>query len=231
MRPLPGAVLIAVVAGLTFGSAPIAAQAPGIPVLNSGFARGFTLASMVGFANAAAGEGTGLAVSGVAGFRRIAFGGFVSGLSGSSLSDERVLARGATVAIKLAGGPLVPVGITLMTGAGYFAPPNSHSTNWRVPVGLGISWTVPQPVVALRFWASPRLDYSRDRGPDPLATPGPNGPVPLRTTTQSDFGLSGGINFGFLNGFGLDVAVDRRFTSATDGKPAVLGLGASYRFE
>lgn len=221
----------ALAVGFSLVAAPIMAQAPGIPIMNLGFSRGFTLGSMVGFNRASAGDGTGFLVSGTAGFRRIAVGGFVSGLSGSALSTKTLVARGATLAFKVAGGPLVPVAITLLTGAGYFAPGSGLTTNWRVPVGLGISWTIPQPSVALKLWVSPRLDYSRVRGPDPLADPAPGAPVPRRTTTETDFGLSGGVNLGFLNGFGLDLAVDRRFTNGPGSKPASLGLGASYHFK
>ena len=188
-----------------------------MPVMNFGFSRGFTLGSMVGFNNAAAGDGTGFLLSATAGFRRIALSGFVSGLSGSAPGAKTLVAKGGTLAVKLAGGPLVPVGITLLTGAGYYAP-GSGPTTWRVPVGLGISWTIPQPVVALKLWASPRLDYARVRGP-------------VRTTTGTDFGLSGGVNLGFLNGLSLDVAVDRRFSSGPGAKPTSFGLGASYHFK
>ena len=201
----------ALAVGLFLGATPIAAQAPGVPIVNAGFSRGFTLGSMVGFNNASAGDGTGFMVSGTVGFRRIAVGGFVSGLTGSMLSSETRVAGGATVAVKLAGGPLVPVAITLLTGAGYYSVDRSLTTSWRVPVGLGISWTIPQPVVALKLWASPRLDYARVRG--------------------SDFGLSGGVNLGFLNGFGIDLAVDRLFASEPSSKPASFGLGASYHFK
>ncbi|MSR02891.1 MAG: hypothetical protein EXR94_09190 [Gemmatimonadetes bacterium] len=210
MRTLASAI------GLSILATPLAAQAPAIPIMNAGLSRGFSLASMVGFNNVAAGDGTGFLLSGTAGFRRVAVGAFVSGWSGSALGTETVVARGASVAVKLAGGPLVPVGVTLLTGAGYYSPNAGGLTNWRVPVGLGISWTIPQPVVALKFWVSPRLDYSRIRA--------------TRTTTATEFGMSGGVNFGFLNGFGLDLAVDRSFTHGLGAKPASVGLGASYNF-
>lgn len=222
---------VALAAGLLVAAGPASSQAPGIPLTNAGFSRGLSIGSMVGFGNLAAGDGTGFLVSGTAGFRRIAFSGFVSGLARSVLSDETIVSRGGNVAVKLAGGPLVPVGITLLTGAGYYAPASGRTTNWRVPVALGISWTIPQPVVALKFWVSPRLDYTRVRGPDPLADPVPGGQVPLRTSTGSDFGLSGGVNFGLLNGFGIDLAVDRTFTNGPGAKPASVGLGASYHFK
>ena len=221
----------ALAVGLFLVATPISAQAPGIPIVNAGFARGFTLGSMVGFDNASAGDGTGFVVSGTVGFRRIAVGGFVSGLTGSVLSTETVVAGGATVAIKLAGGPLVPVAITLLTGAGYYSIDRSLTTSWRVPVGLGIAWTIPQPVVALKLWAAPRLDYARVRGPDPPADPVPGGAIPLRTTTGSDFGLSAGVNLGFLNGFGIDLAVDQLFAGEPGSKPTSFGVGASYHFK
>lgn len=185
--------------------------------MNAGFSRGFAVASMVGFNNESAGDGTGFVLAGTAGFRRVAVGAFVSGWSGSAFGPETVVARGATATVKLAGGPLVPVGVTLLTGAGYYSP-NSGATHWRVPVGLGISWTIPQPVVALKFWVSPRLDYSRIR-------------TTAQTATATEFGLSGGVNLGFLNGFGLDVAVDRLFTQGFGAKPASVGLGVSYHFK
>ncbi len=209
---------LALAVGLSILAVPLAAQAPAVPVMNPGFSRGFALGSMVGFNNAAAGSGTGFLLSGTAGFRRVAVGAFVSGWSASALGTETVVARGATVMVKLAGGPLVPVGVTLLTGAGYYAPNSGGTTNWRVPVGLGFSWTIPQPVVALKFWVSPRLDYFRVR-------------TPTQITTETEFGLSGGVNLGFLNGFGLDLAVDRLFTQGPGAKPGSVGLGASYHFK
>ncbi len=206
------------VVGLSIVAAPLAGQAPAVPIMNAGFSRGFALASMVGFNNESGGDGTGYLLSGTAGFRRVALGAFVSGWSGSALGTETVVARGASIAVKLAGGPLVPIGVTLLTGAGYYAPSSSGATNWRVPVGLGIAWTIPQPVVALKFWVSPRLDYSRFRAAS-------------QTRTATEFGLSGGVNLGFLNGLGLDLAVDRLFTQGQGAKPTSVGLGASYHFK
>jgi hypothetical protein len=187
---------------------------------------------MAGFGNLAAGSGTAVALTATAGFRRFAVAGFVSRLGGSNLDDGAFAAGGGNLTLKLAGGPLVPFAINLQAGIGHSNPsyPGSvgHET-WRAPVGLGISWTIPRPVVALKPWIAPRADFSRVTGPDPLADPLPGSPVPTITTTSADFGLSGGINFGFLNGLGIDLAFDRLFSQGA--KPSTVGVGLSYTFK
>lgn len=212
-----------------------AAQAPGLPVMNPGVPRGFTVATLAGFGNAAAGGGTAVGISGTAGFRRIAIGGFVSRLRGSSFDEGTFFAGGGNVTVKVAGGPLVPVAVNLQVGAGYYAPgyrlAGATSKTWRAPIGLGISWTIPQPVVALKPWLAPRADVRRVTGPDPLADPVPGGPIPTATSTETDFGLSGGINFGFLNGLAIDVAFDRLFVGGQGSKPTTVGVGLSYTFK
>ena len=60
--------------------------------------------------------------------------------------------------LKLLGGPLIPLSVTLQGGAGYarnhvIALPSGGSssdpiTEWRFPVGLGIAMTLPNPVLA-----------------------------------------------------------------------------------
>ncbi len=208
------------------------AQGPGLPVMNPGVPRGFTIATMAGFGNDAAGGGTAFSLAGTAGFRRFAIGGFVSRLRGSTLDDGSVAAGGGNLTIKVAGGPLVPVSINFQAGLGYYAPGYSTSQTfktWRAPVGLGISWTIPRPVVALKPWIAPRVDIRRITTPDPLADPVPGGPIPTITSTESEFGLSGGINFGLIIGLGIDVAVDRVF--AQGARPTTVGVGLSYTFK
>lgn len=214
------------IGALVARSAAAAAQAPGLPVMNGGVARGFTLAAMAGFPNAGSGGGTAFGVSGLLGMRRVAIGGFVSEQSGSTLDDATFFAGGGSLVIKLAGGPLVPVSINLLAGAAYSSPKlgltgsgSYGAKTWHVPVGLGISWTIAQPVVAIKPWLSPRLDYTRVR------ISAPSGGV---SRSDSNFGLSGGITFGFLNGFGIDLAVDRVFDGSAVSKPSTVGLGVSY---
>lgn len=199
----------------------LAAQAPALPVVNAGFPRGFTLSSMIGFANG--GDGTGLGVSGLLGFRRFAIGGFVSQVSGSDW--DKYQAAGGSVTAKILGGPLVPVSVNLQAGVGYY---RTHSpdeqANWHIPVGLGISWTIPRPVVAIKPWIAPRLDHTRIS----LAADPQSAATSSVTETNTDFGLSGGISFGLINGLGIDLAVDRVFASGVSPKPTIFGLGLHY---
>jgi hypothetical protein len=222
MGRLFGAVALIVVTAVS-----AVAQAPGLPVINSGPARGFTLAGMAGFGNDGAGSGTAVGASGAYGMRRFAVGGFVSTVSGSTAADGAYQAAGATLAVKVLGGPLVPISLNLHTGVGYSAPRYSptggsgaiKNKTWQVPVSLGIAWVFPQPVVALKPWLAPRADVVRVSGSG------------AGSRTDTNFALSGGVNFGFLNGLGIDVAFDRVFSSGLGSKPLILGLGLSYSFK
>ena len=102
------------------------------------------------------------------------------------------------------GGPLVPLSVTLQGGIGYSKPdamrllPGQDVTELRFPVGMGFALTIPNPAL----WPS-----SLDRAPGRhRARPGraPN--------TETNFGLSGGLELNLLNGFGLQAAYDRVFT-------------------
>lgn len=208
---------ISAVGALWAATAPVQAQAPGLPVVNAGVSKGLTLGGMVGFPNDAAGGGTAFMMTGMIGFRRVALGGFVSSQKISGLPD-RSYAGGGNVVVKVAGGPLVPISINLMGGFAYSEVALTPRLKaWHVPVGLGIAWTIPRPVVALKPWIAPRLDYRRNSG----------GGLGSVVSAATDFGLSGGVTFGFLNGLGIDVAFDRIFSDVAP-KPTTLGVGLSY---
>lgn len=217
---------IALVVGFCCGSSTLVAQAPGIPVVNAGVARGFTLGGALGFPNLAGeGGGTPVSVFGALGFRRVAVIGFGARVTGSPFG--RYYAGGGNVVVKVAGGPLVPISINLQGGVGYsrrrlagYSGPHEFI---RVPLGLGISWTIPQPAVALKPWIAPRLEYNRLKTTTVVGVPGSQ----PETSTSTDFGLSGGINFGILNGMGLDLSVDRLFTDIGR-KPTTFAVGISY---
>jgi hypothetical protein len=49
------------------------------------------------------------------------------------------------------------------------------------------------------------------------------------STTDTNFGLSGGLEFNLLNGFGIQAAYDRVFAKDV-ADPATFGLGAHYTF-
>ncbi len=217
--------------GLLLSSAgPAAAQAPGLPVINAGAARGFTIGAQVALPNPAAGDGTAFGVIGSVGFRRLALGAVVAGVSGANWSTGTVRSVGGNLTVKVAGGPLVPLAVNLQAGAAHVRPDNGieGAWAWHLPVGLGVAWTIPQPVVALKPWIAPRLDHSRTRGPDPTVDPLPGAPPLLVTESATDFALSAGISLGFLNGLGLDFAVDRVFSGAEGAKPTTFGVGISW---
>jgi len=203
------------------------AQAPGVPVMNAGVARGVSIGAMAGFPNDAAGDGTSLLASLTVGTRRFAIEGFASRFGDPADPGTNRMAGGGAITYKLLGGPLVPVAINLQAGVGYWQTASGIAAdpikNWHVPVGLGISWTVPRPVVAIKPWIAPRLDYAR--------VDVPAGSLALVDDSATNFGLSGGLSFGFLNGLSLDVALDRVFASGLTQKPTTLGAGVSFTFK
>lgn len=194
---------------------PAAGQAFGVPVSGNPVPRGVTLHAMTGFPNDAGGGGRAGLLGLSLGARRAALTGFVSGRAGQAGDLGDFASVGATAAIKVFGGPLVPFALQVQGGAAYAnsragagSAGGPRDPRWHVPVGVGLSWVFPQPAVAVRPWLAPRLDYTRV------------------ATAATEFGLSGGISFGFLNGVALDVAYDRVFVRG--GAPGTFGFGLSY---
>jgi hypothetical protein len=211
---------------LTFGAAPLAAQNPGLPVYNLGVPRGIGLYGDLGFPNAAAGKGTAYGVTGRAGFGDLGVTATLSADNpkGSAGTDVAV---GGTLNYRLLGGPLVPLSVTLQAGASYSKPGDNAVTPglggavpehdlYHFPIGIGFALVIPNPVLAIRPWLAPRVDIVHTKA----------GGV---SDTQTNFGLSGGLEFNLLNGFGIQAAYDRVFAKdAAD--PATFGVGAHYTF-
>jgi hypothetical protein len=210
------------VAALALGaglSAPSAqAQVRGIPVYNSGVFSGIALYGDVGFPNSDAGKGTAYALTGRAGFGAFGATAIFSSFNpdGPPSSD---LSVGATLNYKLFGGPLIPLSLTLQGGIGYSKPEigllPGHDTELRFPVGLGFALTIPNPALAIRPWIAPRVDIVKSSGGG-------------SSTTETNFGLGGGLELNLLNGFGLHAAYDRVFVDGGD--PSTYGLGAHFAF-
>lgn len=210
--------LMTLALGLLLGSRTAEAQVRGIPVYNSGVSTGVAIYGDVGFPNDDAGKGTAFALSGRAGFGPFGATAILStfnpdGPAGSDLSV------GATLNYKLFGGPLIPLSVTLQGGIGYSKPETGllpgDETELRFPVGLGLALTIPNPALAIRPWLAPRLDIIRFSGGG-------------LSNTETNFGVSGGLELNMLNGFGLHAAYDRVFTDGGD--PSVFGLGAHFAF-
>lgn len=209
-----------VVLGLAAGGAPLRAQVPGIPVYNIGVPRGVGVYGDVGLPNDEAGGGTALAVTGRAGFGPFGATAILSSFNpdGPTGSD---LSVGATANYRLFGGPLVPLAVSLQAGVGYAKPeggfvPGNDVTQWRFPVGVGFTLTIPNPVLAIKPWLAPRVDILRTSldGGD--------------STTDTEFGLSGGVELNLLTGLGVHAAYDAVFREG--GTPGVFGIGGHYNF-
>lgn len=211
----------AVLLALAGTALPAAAQVRGIPVYNSGVPRGLGLYGDVGFANDEAGGGTGYGLTGKAGFGPLGVAAQVS--TSKPDGGDSDISVGGSLNYRVFGGPLVPLAVTLQAGAGYVKAggsdlvfPPSDVTFWHFPVGVGFTLTIPNPVLAIRPWLAPRLDIVR------------TSPDGGESDTDTNFGLSGGIEANFLNGFGLHAAYDAVF--ADGARPGIFGLGAHYTF-
>jgi len=212
---LPAAGLVL---GLALGARPAQAQVRGIPVYNSGIATGIALYGDVGFPNAESGKGTALAVSGRAGFGPFGATAILSTFNPEGPSGSKV-SVGGTLNYKLFGGPLIPLSVTLQGGIGYFKTdtgflPSGEENALRFPVGLGFALTIPNPALAIKPWIAPRLEIVRLSGGT--------------SRTETDFGLSGGLELNLLSGLGVHAAYDRVFNDGGDA--SVFGLGAHYSF-
>jgi hypothetical protein len=217
-----------VILALTFGAAPLSAQNPGLPVYNLGVPRGIGLYGDLGFPNDAAGKGTAYGVTGRAGFGDI---GVTATLSADNPkgADGSDVAVGGTLNYRLLGGPLVPLSVTLQAGASYskpgenfVTPPGSGGVSvqehdlYHFPIGIGFALVIPNPVLAIHPWLAPRVDIVHTKASGV-------------SNTDTNFGLSGGLEFNLLNGFGIQVAYDRVFAKDV-ADPAAFGVGAHYTF-
>lgn len=213
-------VAAALAAALAVGAASVEAQVRGIPVYNVGVPRGIGVYGDVGFSNDEAGGGTAFAVTGRAGFGPLGATAMLSAYNPDGPADSD-LSVGATLNYRVFGGPLVPLAVTLQGGIGYAKPdvgalPDGDVTQLRFPIGVGFTLTIPNPVLAIKPWLAPRLDIVRTSRAD------------FDAETDSEFGLSGGIELNTLGGFGLHATYDAIF--AEGGTPGVFGVGAHYTF-
>lgn len=202
---------------LSFGPASHAsAQVLGLPVYNSGIPTGVGVYGDVAFPNAAAGDGHTFALTGRLGVSRIGITATVASFNPSG-PDNTLTSVGATGNYKLLGGPLIPFSATLQGGIGYGklgSGPTALKT-WHFPIGLGIGITIPNPALAIRPWIAPRVDLTH------TSTGGVS-------DTDSNFGVSAGVELNFLTGFGVHASYDRIFASGDD--PGIFAIGAHYGF-
>lgn len=211
--------LIALVAlGAAGSTGGLAAQVIGLPVRNAGIGTGIGIAADFGLPNGDAGKGIAVGVTGAIGLGPLGVTGSVATWNPKGPGGS-VESLGLTGNLKVFGGPLIPVSVTLQAGAARYRV--GGESNWHVPIGVGLALTIPNPVFSIKPWLAPRLDLSRTK----LAG-GPGSPS--SSETETDFGISGGVDFGFLSGLAVRVMYDR--VSAGGGaSPSILSLGLGFK--
>lgn len=212
------------VALLTLTLAPglLDAQLPGVAHRNAGVTRGLQLAVEAGFPNDPVSVGTAFGGS-------AAFGLGLVGITATATTWEqdfgtvegrdRSFGVGATGNLRLLGGPLVPLSVTLQAGAALWTERYASGdviadeTIRAYPIGLGFALVIPSPIVSLKPWLAPRVQVTMLPG----------------DARSTDVGLGGGIDLGFINGTSVRGAYDRVFLEGSDRSVWSVGLAHSLR--
>ena len=198
-------------------SATASAQVPGLPVHASGVPSGLVLGGHAAFLNDAAGRGRTYGVT--AGVGMGLFGGSAQlALSDPEGDADGTVSVGANAAFRVLGGPLLPVSASLLAGVGYAKPESGilpeDASVLHVPLAVGVALTVPSPAFTLRPWIAPRLDIVR------VSAEGSD------AETQTDFGVSAGVEVNTISGLGLHVAYD--WVAREGDKPGIFDVGIHY---
>ncbi|MCH9014235.1 MAG: hypothetical protein IH877_00940, partial [Gemmatimonadetes bacterium] len=141
-------------------------------------------------------------------------------------ADKEITFAGKA-AVQVFGGPLVPVSVSVQVGAGVtkFGEPTDflgELTVTTIPIGVGIGINVPTPGASIEPWIAPRLQVTRVSS----SLPG------LSSNTDTNVGISAGLNVGFASGLGLHLAVDYlNVTGAGAEDPITFGIGLHYTFK
>lgn len=212
--------------GLAVVVSPASAQLNSIPVyFNPKGGTGFTLAGDFGKGmNAQSGKNTAFGVRASVGGGPFSIGagfGSVNPAVGAQRASE--IQYMGNAALRLVGGPLIPVSVAVQAGVGYLKQdilvgsmliPVSEKT-LNVPIGVGIGLSVPTPGFSFDPWIAPRVTINTVEF---LGT----------TVTNSGLGVSGGVNLAFVMGLGLHLAID--WTDVNGVKPVIFGAGIHYKF-
>jgi hypothetical protein len=187
------------------------AQNFGLPVINSGFGTGITLAGDVGFVGENAGGGTAFGATGKVGLGPLGVSASLSTWKPDGL--ERQTSIGGTANLKIFGGPLIPFAVTAQVGAARMKI--EDASLYHFPIGVGFSARIPTTVIGVKPWVAPRIDITRVSG-----IPG------IDAETESNFGFSAGIELNMLSGLGFHAAYD--YTKIEGGSGSIFGVGVHY---
>ena len=144
-----------------------------------------------------------------------------------SLSSNKVQYMG-DAALRILGGGLIPIAISLQAGAGYLKTGSGATEvkSWNFPIGVGVGLNLPTPGFSFEPWVAPRIHVNRSDATG-------------RYETQFGYGASAGVNLGLPIGIGLHAAADWvQFKSKTIGTinlaevvPLTIGVGLHYNFK
>jgi hypothetical protein len=239
MRRLLGSAAALAIAATTF-TTPAAGQLQSLPVFYS--PKGGTGVTIAGhFGKTIQTKINDVKISQALGGEPLAIGGYASlGFSmltvgvGAGIFDPKVSLAGnevqymGNVAIRVVGGALVPVAVSLQGGAGFLKTGTGATEvkSFNFPIGLGVGLNVPTPGFSFEPWVAPRVHLSRSN-------------VTGLYRTQVGYGASAGINLGLPIGLGLHAAADWvTFSRKTSGTitldkvvPLTIGVGLHYTFK
>ena len=224
----------ALIVGLTFMAGPAAAQMNSIPVMftpkgGTGLLVAFDVGRGV---NDKSGKNTALAFRSALLVGPVTIGGgigIVNPDKGGLVGRETEKQYMGNLALRLFGGGLLPVSISLQGGVGVLDISDLNTKIITVPIGLGIGFSIPTPGFSFDPWIAGRYAFVRNQGT-------------FQTANQNSFGVSAGLNFNFLMGLGFHIAGDwqtnplKIITSGSgtltvpETKPFVFGIGLNYTF-
>lgn len=137
-------------------------------------------------------------------------------------AGDSEISVGGTVQVKVFDAPLAPVGVSIFGGFGTIDRGGGSIKSF--PVGAAVAVKLPTPGLGIELWAAPRLNIVN------VESSGLGG-----GGTETDVGISGGVNLSLPTGLGIHVALDFVSVGDTDGdgsndNPLILGVGAHYKF-
>ena len=177
--------------------------------MNNAASSGVGVSADFGFSNDDAGGGNAVGATASMGLGPLG----VSATIARSSSDEgdSFWSQGVSGSMMVFGAPLMPFKVTVQAGVAFWD--RGALDGMHVPISLGLAANIPFPVFAIRPWLAPRIDIQRET---------------LNGAGQSatNFGISGGIELGFVSGLAIRASYDR--LSVDGASPSILSLGVGF---
>ncbi len=157
------------------------------------------------------------------GMEKISFGvavGYVLSDTAAFLPSSEVSLSGA-VGYHVINDADSPVSVTVQGGAGWSKPGDDplDTTLLLFPLGVAIGGSTQAGSMMVRPWVMPRVQWTR------------SSPTGGTSSTDTDFGASGGVGFATEGGFGFGLAIDWLLQDDGTGSNAsnfLFSLGVNY---